>query len=58
MELQKPLKYIVKTIGKILVQRNSRFEKTFDQKPLDVVWWALWKLCTEQWLVKIVQLME
>ena len=58
MELQKPLKYIAKTIGKILVQRNSRFEKTFDQKPLDVVWWALWKPCTEQWLVKIVQSME
>ena len=30
-------------------------EKAFDQVPRKVIWWALWKLGMDEWIVRLVQ---
>ena len=30
-------------------------EKAFDRVPRKVIWWALRKLCVEEWIVRLVQ---
>ena len=32
-------------------------EKAFNQAPRKVIWWAMWKLAVEEWILKFVQAM-
>ncbi len=32
-------------------------EKAFDRVPREVVWWALTKVCVEEWFIKVIQSM-
>ena len=32
-------------------------EKAFDRVPREVVWWALRKVCVEEWLIKVIKSM-
>ena len=43
------------TANKPLYMAFVDLEKAFDRVPLDVIWWAMRKLGTEEWLVRLVQ---
>ena len=51
MQLQE--KYLA--VNKRLYMAFVDLEKAFDHVPRKVIWWALRKLCVEEWIVRLVQ---
>ena len=43
------------TANKPLYLAFIDLEKAFDRVPLDVIWWAMQRLCIDEWLVRLVQ---
>ena len=44
-------------VNKPLYMAFVDLEKAFDSVPRDVIWWAMRKLCIDEWLVRLVQSM-
>ena len=42
-------------VNKRLYMAFTDLEKAFDRVPRKVIWWALRKLCVEEWIVRLVK---
>ena len=53
--------FVVKQLQENLTKKRELWmafvdlEKAFDRVPREVVWWALWKIGVEEWLIKVIQ---
>ena len=54
--------FVVRQLQEKYLAANKRLymaivdlEKAFDRVPRKVIWWALRKLCMEEWIVQLVQ---